>query len=100
MVANFPYISEELLIFGRIVFGMLKNLYKKENINYQYVLQHGHQTLLNHITFFITTLINNIEKNSGLGLHKMSQRRRDRNEWRAVVMSAGDPIDEHGDGYK
>ena len=44
--------------------------------------------------------INNIEKNSGLSLHKMSQRSRDRNEWRAVVMSAGDPIDEHGDGYK
>ena len=47
-----------------------------------------------------TTLINNIEKSSGLSLNKMSQRSRDRNKWRAVVMSAGDPIDEHGDGYR
>ena len=47
-----------------------------------------------------TTLINNIEKSSGLSLHKMSQRSRDRSKWRAVVMSAGDPIDEHGDGYR
>ncbi|RUS69941.1 hypothetical protein EGW08_022297 [Elysia chlorotica] len=47
-----------------------------------------------------TTLIDNIEKSSGLSLHQISQRSRDRNKWRAVVMSAGDPIDEHGDGYK
>ena len=46
------------------------------------------------------TLINNLEKSSGLSLHKMSQRSRDRDEWRAIVTSAGDPIDEHGDGYK
>ena len=46
------------------------------------------------------TFINNIEKSSGLSLHKMSQRSKDRNEWRAIVMSAEDPIDEHGDGYK
>ena len=47
-----------------------------------------------------TTLIKITEKNSGLSQDKMSQRSRDRKEWRAVVMSAGDPIDEHGDGYK
>ncbi|RUS81011.1 hypothetical protein EGW08_011216 [Elysia chlorotica] len=47
-----------------------------------------------------TTLIDNIEKSSGLSLHKISLRSRDRNKWHTVVMSAGDPIDEHGDGYK
>ena len=48
----------------------------------------------------ITTFVSNIEKSSGHSLHMMSQLSRDRDDWRAVVMSAGDPIDEHGDGYK
>ena len=46
-----------------------------------------------------TTLINNIEKNSGLSLRK-SQRSRDRNKWCALMMLPGDPIDKHGNGYK
>ena len=48
----------------------------------------------------VTTYVSNIVKSSRHSLHTMSQLSRDRDDWRAVVMSAGDPIDEHGDGYK
>ena len=48
----------------------------------------------------VTTDVSIIEKSSRLSLHTMSQMSRDRDAWRALVASAGDPIDEHGDGYK
>ena len=48
----------------------------------------------------VTTYVSNIVKSSRLSLHTMSQMSRDRDEWQALVASAGDPIDEHGDGYK
>ena len=48
----------------------------------------------------VTTYISNIVKSSRHSLHSMSQLSRDRDDWRAVVMSAGDPIVKHGDGYK